>query len=106
MRCDSFIVTPHRLMTWMTLGLLCCAGGIAAEENGMTAEEHRASVLEWRQGRIDRLLADTGYLTLAGMFWLDEGLPPRAQQFFDALSGAFGTRLTAACLDFQPEELL
>jgi uncharacterized protein (DUF1684 family) len=33
----------------------------------------RASVAEWRQHRIATLTSDTGWLTLAGLFWLKEG---------------------------------
>ena len=32
-----------------------------------------ADILEWRDSRRDALIAPTGFLTLAGLFWLDEG---------------------------------
>ena len=67
-----------RGIAWMTLLLvvLMTASMSLADDMAdasMTAAEHRESVLKWRQGRIDRLLGDKGYLTLAGLFWLEEG---------------------------------
>jgi uncharacterized protein (DUF1684 family) len=35
--------------------------------------DYEAEILAWRQRRLERLTADTGYLTLAGLFWLEEG---------------------------------
>ena len=36
-------------------------------------ETHEDEVLRWRNGRIERLTSDTGWLTLVGLFWLEEG---------------------------------
>ena len=34
---------------------------------------HRDEILKWRDQRESRLKSDTGWLTLAGLFWLKEG---------------------------------
>ncbi len=34
---------------------------------------HEAEVLEWRAGRLARLLAPNGYLTQVGLFWIEDG---------------------------------
>lgn len=34
---------------------------------------HAGEVLEWRAGRLERLLAPLGYLNQTGLFWLEEG---------------------------------
>jgi len=36
-------------------------------------EAYREAVQKWRQAREERLKADTGWLTLAGLFWLKDG---------------------------------
>jgi uncharacterized protein (DUF1684 family) len=40
------------------------------------ADAHRAEVEAWRQRRLQRLSRPDGWLTLAGLFWLDEGANP------------------------------
>ncbi|HEX2884457.1 MAG TPA: DUF1684 domain-containing protein [Candidatus Limnocylindria bacterium] len=40
----------------------------------MDAEAHRAEVEAWREGRYERLRADIGWLTLAGLGWLRPGV--------------------------------
>jgi len=37
---------------------------------------YAAEIEEWRSGRLERLTADDGWLTLTGLFWLDEGDNP------------------------------
>jgi uncharacterized protein (DUF1684 family) len=39
----------------------------------MSDEEFRDAVLEWREGRLQRLTSPTGYLALAGILWLENG---------------------------------
>ena len=34
---------------------------------------HRNDVVEWRAGRLERLIAPSGFLTLSGLFWLAPG---------------------------------
>ncbi len=58
---------------------------------------HRAEVLEWRKGRVERLKGPTGYLNLAGLFWLEQGTssfgssPENDLVFPAAASGRIGT---------------
>lgn len=40
---------------------------------GTDPAAERASVLAWRQDRFDSLTSDSGWLTLAGLLWLNEG---------------------------------
>ncbi len=40
---------------------------------GIDPAVHEAEVLEWRAGRLDRLLAPNGYLTQVGLFWIEDG---------------------------------
>lgn len=39
----------------------------------MPDEDFVQSVMDWRAGRLERLTAPHGYLTLVGLFWLEEG---------------------------------
>ena len=55
--------------TVLVLALL--AAGIALSAAG--DEAYRAEVRKWRAGREARLKADGGWLTVAGLFWLEEG---------------------------------
>ena len=100
-------------------------GRDSQQQRAFESVEVKPQALEWYfakacgyrfQVSVDNLDPETGALPDTGHFrervlaqaryWLDAGLPPRAQLFFEALSESFGTRLMAACLDFQPEELL
>lgn len=42
-------------------------------EAGQTEGEHSTNVLEWRQERHDLLLREDGWLTLAGLLWIEPG---------------------------------
>lgn len=44
-----------------------------ALQAGSTATDHEKEIMSWRERRITRLTADTGYLALAGLFWLEDG---------------------------------
>lgn len=95
------------------------------QQRAFEAVEVKPQAMEWFfakacgyrfQVSVDNLDPETGAVPDTSHFrlrvlqqarhWLDDGLPPRGQQFFDALSQEFDTCLTACCLDFQPEELL
>jgi uncharacterized protein len=39
----------------------------------LTAEEHAAEIAAWRRRRLDRLTSEDGWLSLTGLFWLEEG---------------------------------
>ena len=45
----------------------------SAPEPPATLESERAGVAAWRQQRLASLTSDSGWLTLAGLFWLKEG---------------------------------
>lgn len=44
-----------------------------AETPTTASDAHVQEVVEWRQWRLDRLKAPTGYLNLAGLHWLENG---------------------------------
>jgi len=52
--------------------LLCAAGAFVACR-GAEGPGYAASILEWRKERVQRLTSDEGWLTVAGLFWLEEG---------------------------------
>jgi uncharacterized protein (DUF1684 family) len=54
------------------LALACCAAacGRAAPQLDAAYEQE---ILDWRAGRLERLLAPTGFLTQIGLYWLEEG---------------------------------
>ncbi len=63
-------------MNRISLALPCVALLIACGGQADTALDegaHAAEVMEWRAGRLERLLAPTGYLNQTGLFWLEEG---------------------------------
>ncbi len=49
------------------------ATGCDSGASDLDQEAHKAEVLEWREGRLERLRAPGGFLNLAGLFWLTEG---------------------------------
>ncbi len=51
----------------LALGLGCLAVASAAEK------PYKTEVEEWRSQREDRLKSDEGWLTVAGLYWLNEG---------------------------------
>ncbi len=64
-------MSGKRQALWAFLGLVAVAFG--ARPTIEAGESHDAEIEAWRKGRMERLMSDTGYLTLAGLFWLDEG---------------------------------
>ncbi len=56
------------------LALVCLAVGCAgAPPPPDPPDPYASDIQEWRRGREERLLSDTGWLTVAGLFWLDPG---------------------------------
>ncbi|HUA90031.1 MAG TPA: hypothetical protein VL994_11390, partial [Steroidobacteraceae bacterium] len=51
------------------LALLACAPAALAVD----FQSEQAAVLAWRQQRFESLTSDSGWLTLAGLFWLQDG---------------------------------
>ena len=62
-----------RYTSLFVLLLLAGTAGCGDARPVFDAEAHRAEVEEWRQGRLERLKSPTGYLSLAGLFWLEAG---------------------------------
>jgi len=50
--------------------LLAACGPAGAE---LDAAEYEQEIMDWRKGRLDRLLAPTGYLNQIGLHWLEPG---------------------------------
>lgn len=60
------------LAAWLASGSLASAAdGASADSNPSAAE--RQEVEQWRAKRLASLTSETGWLTLAGLFWLQEG---------------------------------
>ncbi len=47
--------------------------GCVSSSNEIPAEEYETEIMQWRQERIDGLKSDKGYLSLIGLFWLEQG---------------------------------
>jgi uncharacterized protein (DUF1684 family) len=58
-----------RFSNMITAALLACSPAVQAVDLGT----ERSSVEEWRAQRVADLTSDQGWLTLAGLFWLEEG---------------------------------
>jgi len=89
------------------VALLNAACSTAADDLDRAALE--AEILEWRESRRASLLAPTGFLTLAGLFWLDEeittfGSAPDNDLVFPAAADAYigRFRLTAERVIMEP----
>lgn len=57
----------------MSLALALAATACGNAGAGIDAAAHEAEVLEWREGRLERLLAPNGFLTQVGLFWIEDG---------------------------------
>lgn len=55
------------------LALVAVVVGVGLGRGAGADEAYRAEVRKWRDAREARLKADGGWLTVAGLFWLDEG---------------------------------
>lgn len=65
----------RNLLVLVALGCLgsVTVAGCTKSEAGSDVTAHRAAVLQWREGRLERLLAPTGYLNQTGLYWLEPG---------------------------------
>ncbi|HEV2286016.1 MAG TPA: DUF1684 domain-containing protein [Steroidobacteraceae bacterium] len=50
-----------------------CLAAPDAQAQAAPPQDERTAVLAWRTQRLDSLTSDTGWLTLAGLYWLKEG---------------------------------
>jgi hypothetical protein len=64
---------PVALAATLTLGAVLAPTQAAAPAAAVDSAAEQASVLQWREQRFSSLTSDTGWLTLAGLFWLREG---------------------------------
>ena len=61
---------PHnRILMLAVVAAVAAAGAVAG-----AASDYESQIRAWREQRETRLKADGGWLTVAGLFWLDEGL--------------------------------
>lgn len=63
-----------RLTVWLTVPLIAAISA-SFSQSGATfdASVHAQEVLEWRDGRMQRLKDPYGYLTQVGLYWLETG---------------------------------
>jgi uncharacterized protein (DUF1684 family) len=57
-------------ITLFCLGFVACT----TEEKSLPDAEHKTQIDEWHAKRIESLKSPTGWLNLAGLFWLKEGM--------------------------------
>lgn len=55
------------------LALVCSAAACGRAEPDIDLAAYEADVMEWRAGRLERLLRPTGFLTQIGLHWLEDG---------------------------------
>ena len=53
--------------------LLCGAAACDPADAELDVAAHEAGVMEWRAGRLERLLSPNGYLTQVGLYWIEDG---------------------------------
>lgn len=57
----------------LTLAVTVTAVACGRAEPEIDLAAYEAEVMDWRAGRLERLLAPTGYLTQIGLYWLEDG---------------------------------
>ena len=62
-------ITSRNLLLGVTTCLLAACG---TGEPSLDLAAHEAEIIEWREGRFSRLMDPDGYLTLVGLYWLEE----------------------------------
>jgi len=61
------------IVVLMIAGLVGPANAAAMEDDSPDVESHHKAIMEWRQARHQRLVSETGWLTLVGLEWLQDG---------------------------------
>lgn len=61
-------MTHYRKIAILLSGLI-----LSAQSNAQTIDAYRASIDNWHHTRTENLKKETGWLNLAGLFWLQEG---------------------------------
>ena len=103
-------VVIRALRNAVALSLILLSSAVcstAADDRDRAARE--AEILEWRESRRASLLAPTGFLNLAGLFWLDKetttfGAAPDNDLVFPSVADAYigRFRLTSAGVVMEP----
>jgi uncharacterized protein (DUF1684 family) len=73
LRCGRPSVALLVLFALLALVALETPGALAAPPASPDLQSERTEVSEWRARRVEALTNDSGWLTLAGLFWLKEG---------------------------------
>jgi len=60
--------------TLIFLGTAALSAGCGGTDEAFDLDQYAAENLQWRTERLERLRGPTGYLNLAGLFWLGEGI--------------------------------
>jgi uncharacterized protein (DUF1684 family) len=64
---------PHALIALLLALALSSGGGTVAAPASIDPQAEHALIDEWRAQRVAQLTSDEGWLTLAGLFWLEDG---------------------------------
>ena len=62
------LAVPLSIVVTLLLGLVACSDAPPPVDPAYAAE-----IEDWRSGRLERLTADDGWLTLTGLYWLEPG---------------------------------
>jgi uncharacterized protein (DUF1684 family) len=54
--------------------LTLALAGCSPKENAIDIEAYKLEIDTWHSGRVERLKAPTGWLSVAGLFWLNDGI--------------------------------
>ncbi|MEM8817305.1 MAG: DUF1684 domain-containing protein [Pseudomonadota bacterium] len=60
-------------LAYLSSGLLALLSLTACGGDALDPVAYEAAVMEWREDRLARLRSETGYLNLAGLYWLEPG---------------------------------
>jgi len=56
----------------LLLGVIACLlAACSTDKPPLDIAAHEAEIMEWREGRLARLMSPDGYLTLVGLYWLE-----------------------------------
>ncbi len=58
---------------WSVFALAIVAAACGRAEPEFDLAAYEAEIMDWRAGRLERLVAPTGFLTQIGLYWLEDG---------------------------------
>ncbi len=64
--------SPYRPLTGALFALCGLTGPVTAAE-AAEAASYASQIEDWHRGRLEQLTSETGWVTLIGLFWLEEG---------------------------------